>query len=244
MSMKQKEWTIAPLHVGSLTCDRSQILLMGPMGTSVEGAIMAWLLMNGDERILVDTGFGSLDTPDTRDRYRRTAEQTIDAQLARFSVKPENIRLVINTHLHIDHCGGNNEFENATFLVQKKELEYARHPLPLHRPAYNVGLEGIKFQLVDGDADVVPGVSVIFTPGHSPGSQSVVVETAKGPYVIAGDTIIHSESMAVPENDSFIPSPLYVDLREYYESLDRLKGLGAHIIPGHDMAVLKKRTYP
>ena len=242
--MTGRQWTIAPLVLATAVRDLSQVLLMAPMGTDVDGAVLAWLLMSGDEKILVDTGFGAMDTPDLMHNFSRTPEQSLGAQLARFNTAPEEIRLVVNTHLHIDHCGGNCFLPNARFLAQKSELEYARDPLPVHKPAYNVDLSCMNLELFEGDAEIAEGVRTTVTPGHSPGSQAVLVNTSKGLYVIAGDTITHYLSMDVPEGTSFWPGPLYVGLREYYESLDRLRDLGGTILPGHDPLVLKQTAYP
>ncbi|MGD0919878.1 MAG: N-acyl homoserine lactonase family protein [Thermodesulfobacteriota bacterium] len=242
--MTARQWTVAPLVLATAVRDRSQVLLLGPLGFGVPGVVMAWLLVSGNEKILVDTGLGELDTAELKNDFGQSREQLMEPQLMRFDTAPQDIPLVINTHLHVDHCRGNGYFKNARFLVQKREFEYARNPLPVHRPAYHVDLTGMKFELLDGDAQVAPGINVILTPGHSPGSQAVVVETAEGRYVIAGDTITHYENMAVPDGDSFWPGPLYVDLREFYQSLDRLKNLGGIILPGHDPLVLKRKTYP
>jgi N-acyl homoserine lactone hydrolase len=102
----------------------------------------------------------------------------------------------------------------------------------------------MKFEYLDGDADVASGIKVILTPGHSLGSQAVLVETTQSTYIIAGDTITHFEQMSIPGSDSFWPGAVYVDLRQYYESLDRLKKLPGFILPGHDMLVLKQNVYP
>jgi N-acyl homoserine lactone hydrolase len=243
-TMPGKQWTIAPLVLATAVRDLSQVILMAPIGTGVPGAVLAWLLQSGDEKILVDTGFGAMDTPDLKDNFGRTPEQSIEAQLARFGTTPREIRLVINTHLHVDHCGGNCFLPNARFLAQKSELEYARDPLPVHKPAYDVDLPHMDLELVEGDTEIADGVKTILTPGHSPGSQAVIINTAKGLYIIAGDTITHYLSVEVPEGTPFLPGPLYVDLREYYESLDRLRGLGGIILPGHDPLVLKQAVYP
>jgi len=243
--MTHHQWTIAPLILATAVRDKSQSLLYRDVGVKLEGAVLAWVLMSGKEKILVDTGAcGPAKTPEFYRRYSQTPEQTMEAQLMRFDASTDEITTVINTHLHLDHCCGNVLFKNARFLVQKREMEYARNPLPIHKPAYAVQLAGINFELLDGDADVVPGVKVILTPGHSPGSQTVLVQTTEGLYIIAGDNIPHFENMAVPDNDPFWPSAIYVDLREYYESLDRLKSLGGFVLPGHDLLVLKKNVYP
>ncbi len=156
-----------------------------------------------------------MDTPDLESNFSRTPEQTLEAQLNKFGTTPEKIRLVVNTHLHVDHCGGNCFLPNARFVAQKRELAYALNPLPVHRPAYDLDLSRMELDLIDGDAEIVDGIRVTPTPGHSPGSQAVLVDTEKGLFVIAGDTITHYLSMDVPKGTSFLPGPLYVDLREY-----------------------------
>jgi N-acyl homoserine lactone hydrolase len=241
--MAGRKWTIAPLVLATAVTDLSQVVLMAPVGTGVDGAVLAWLLRSGDEMILVDAGLGPTK-PDERIVFNRTPDQSIEAQLARFNIAPFAIRLVVNTHLHVDHCSGNCFLPNARFLVQKSELAYALDPLPVHRPAYDVDLSRMNFELLEGDTEIADGVRVTVTPGHSPGSQAVLVDTNQGPYVIAGDTITHYLSMDVPKGASFLPGPLYVDLKEYYETLDRLRDMGGTILPGHDPLVLKKATYP
>jgi len=242
--MAGKLWTIAPLVLATAVRDLSQVLLTAPIGTDVDGAVLAWLLRSGDDKILVDTGFGAMDTPDLMHNFSRTPEQSLESQLARFNIVAEEIRLVVNTHLHVDHCGGNRFLPNARFLAQKSESEYARDPLPVHRPAYDVDLSRMDLELLEGDAEITEGVRTVVTSGHSPGSQAVLVDTSGGLYVIAGDTITHYLNMDVPEGASFWPGPLYVGLREYYESLDRLRDLGGTILPGHDPRVLRQTLYP
>ena len=237
------EWTIAPLVLGTASVDTSLTLLHRDPGVPLPGAVLAWLLVGENMKILVDTGpFNPARGMDPL--FSQTSEQTLEAQLHRFDTSPAEIAMVINTHLHTDHCSGNAYFKNRRFLVQKSEIEYARDPLPVDRPAYAVELEGIDFQLLDGDTDIAPGLQLILTPGHTPGSQSVLVQTSQGLHIIAGDTIPHFANMAVPDNEPFWPSGAYIDLREYYRSLNRLKALRGFILPSHDLLVLKKALYP
>ncbi len=242
--MTRKKWTIAPLVLATAIRNISQVLLMSPPGGSVDGVVLAWLLRSGDEAVLVDTGFGSMEEEDLKGDFKRIPEHTLEAQLKRFDLAPEDIRLVVNTHLHLDHCAGNCLVPNARFVVQKSELEYARHPLAAHIQAYDVDLASMDLDVIDGETEITDGIRVIVTPGHSPGSQAVLVDTDDGLFVLAGDTIAHYVNMDVPVGASFWPGPLYVDLREYYESLDRLRDLGGTILPGHDPLALRQSVYP
>jgi N-acyl homoserine lactone hydrolase len=91
---------------------------------------------------------------------------------------------VINTHLHFDHCGGNRSFAGTPTYVQRAELEAAVAPDYLEEWVH---FDGESYVQVDGDAELYDGVSVLFTPGHSPGHQSVLVETDDGLVVLGGD---------------------------------------------------------
>ncbi len=243
--MRRDQWTIAPLVLAIGVVERSLTIFHRDHGIKKEGPVVAWLLTNGERKILVDTGiFGPTDASDRIGAFSRTPEQRMEVQLNRFSTSPKEIDLVINTHLHSDHCGGNGYFPGARFLLQKREMEYAKHPLPATGPEYDVEIKESSFELLDGDAEIAPGIRTILTPGHTLGSQAVLVDTASGLYVIAGDTVPHFENMEVPVDEPFWPTGIYIDLRELYESLHRLKSLGGFILPGHDMLVLKKNIYP
>lgn len=241
--MTSSQWTITPLILATGLVDRSMTLLYRDPGVKQEGPVISWLLEGNDMKILVDTGpagpFQAMD-----EIFHQTPEQKIESQLLRNGVSPDDISMIINTHLHTDHCSGNAYFNNIDCLVQRSEIEYAKNPLKVHEAAYNITLDGINFRLLDGDAEIAPGLQVIHTPGHSPGSQAVVVHTANGVYIIAGDTIPSYENTMVPDNEPFWPSGIFCDLKEYYLSLGRIKALGGFILPSHDISVLKKTSYP
>lgn len=241
--MMSDRWTILPLWLATGSVDKSMTLLYRDQGIKEEGPVLAWLLKSKNVKVLVDTGAVSPFRA-TDPYFTQAPDQTLEAQLGRFETTKGEITMIINTHLHTDHCAGNAYFDNVPCLVQEAEMAYAGNPLRVHKPAYDVQLKGFNFQLLDGDREIAPGLQVILTPGHSPGSQAVLVQTAKGLYVIAGDTIPTFENMEVPDDEPFWPSGLYVDLREYYQSLDRLKGLGGFVLPSHDMKVLNQTEYP
>jgi N-acyl homoserine lactone hydrolase len=128
-----------------------------------------------DGRILVDTGMID-STPE------------IDEQWSpRFSPEriPRDVALVINTHLHFDHCGGNRLFAGVPIYVQRIEREAAREP-DYTVPEW-VEFEGAQYVELDGEAEVAPGVRVLPAPGHTPGQQAVLVDTDDGLVVLAAD---------------------------------------------------------
>jgi N-acyl homoserine lactone hydrolase len=104
------------------------------------------------------------------------------------------VPIVVNTHLHWDHCSNNDLFPTARVMVQRRELDYAPRPVRWHSLTYEAGLSvepawtRVRHQLhpVDGDVEIAPGVSVVALPGHTPGSQGVLVEGADRRYLIAG----------------------------------------------------------
>ena len=125
--------------------------------------------------VLVDTGVGGRRTCWTTGAW--STARSPDA-LAELDMSPADIGLVINTHLHFDHCGQNAVFKHAPFYVQRAELD---PDAAGGGELYDwFGFMDARFELLDGDAEVLPGLEVITTPGHTSGHQCVVVRGAGG----------------------------------------------------------------
>jgi N-acyl homoserine lactone hydrolase len=99
------------------------------------------------------------------------------------------IDIVVNTHLHFDHCGGNHLFAGKPIYVQRRELEDARTLEAYTIPEW-VDAPDVEYRPVDGELELLPGVRLVPAPGHTDGSQIVVVENDGGSTVIAGDTAV------------------------------------------------------
>jgi N-acyl homoserine lactone hydrolase len=136
--------------------------------------VYAWAIRTSDGTILVDTGMTE-STPELDAQWHPTLLEWPPL---------DDVVLVINTHLHFDHCGGNKRFAGTPTYVQRLEHEASVEPGYLHDW---VAFEGADYRLLDGDAEIAPGVSVLFTPGHSVGHQAVVVEAEDGLTVLGGD---------------------------------------------------------
>jgi N-acyl homoserine lactone hydrolase len=140
-----------------------------------------------DARVLVDTGMTELH-PLVADMDPRLSPLSGQADF-----DPAGIDVVINTHLHFDHCGGNHLFSGRPIYVQRRELEDARSQDDY---TINEWLEapGVQYEPVDGERELLPGLRVVPAPGHTPGSQVVVVETGGRSVVVGGDmAIVHAD---------------------------------------------------
>ena len=144
------------------------------------------LIHAGGKRILVETGAGDKMNAKLRDIYGLDGP-FLDDGLRRYGVRPEDIDIVLDTHLHFDHCGGNTRvekdkivpaFPNARYIVQRGEFEHAMNPNERDRASYfpenYAPLEAAgMFSLLDGDREIAPGVEVIRLPGHTADMQGV-----------------------------------------------------------------------
>ena len=243
--------TIRALKVGKLVGQpKPTITYMRGWGETYDPTLLMFLIEGGESPILVDTGPSTVEAAWDLHRYRLVQEESerpLEA-LRAVGVELEDIRIVINTHLHWDHCSNNALFPHARFIVQRTELLYAVDPLEWNRVAFEKmpGVEPHWFstwgqiETVDGEATVAPGVSTVFLPGHTPGSQGVVVEADGGRYLIAGDCVPTYENWLGDERATHIPDGLYVDLNVYAESFRRIEALDCEVIPSHDAAVLER----
>ena len=207
----------------------------------LETPILSYYVTDGTNRIVVDTGGipadGVCHMP-----YYQEADETLDQKLLSMGVSLDSVNMVILTHLHWDHMSNNHLFPNAKFYVQKAELQYAVAPIPIHIPAYDLQLIfKTKYEILDGDEEIIPGLSVLLVPGHSPGSHCVIVDTEAGKYAIAGDFINQYECW---ESNPRICGNVHTDLVAYYESFKKLEKACDFILPGHDYKVLEHKVYP
>jgi N-acyl homoserine lactone hydrolase len=156
--------------------------LQGP-GTDEVWPVHGFVVTHPGGAVLVDTGVGG--PPDVLTDWRVVNTSAADA-LAELDLTPADIGLVINTHLHFDHCGQNAVFPHAAFYVQRTELERAKVESPELYDWFD--FMNAEFELLDGDAEILPGLSVITTPGHTVGHQSVLVASGDGTAdVLIGD---------------------------------------------------------
>jgi N-acyl homoserine lactone hydrolase len=146
-----------------------------------------------DGRVLVDTGMKELHplVADMDPRLRPWSEQ--DLVVA-------GIDMVVNTHLHFDHCGGNHLFPGKSIYVQRRELDDARSQADYTIREW-VEAPGVRYVPVDGELELLPGLRLLPAPGHTPGTQVVVVEAGERPLVVAGDAAVWFGELDEPQTE-------------------------------------------
>jgi len=221
------------LNEGFFTLDKSFLVYAKYQGQIYEAALKPLLIITEREKILVDTGIGGL--PESHRKFytvKRRPDQTIKAQLKKYGLEPKDIDVVINTHLHFDHCGNNASFPNAKFYVQAKELRYAYSPDRFQKAAYvRESFDvNVKYVPIQGKFQVADNVTVIPTPGHSIGHQSVIIRNKKRNYVYCGDAAPLLENL----EQRNIPGVLY-RADQALRSIDKLRTIkNAVYIYSHD----------
>jgi N-acyl homoserine lactone hydrolase len=176
--------------------------------------------------ILVDTGVGW--PTELVQEWKVVNRHAADA-LAEHDLSPADVRIVINSHLHFDHCGQNAVFKHAPFYIQRAELDRARRAETVTSQWFDFA--GARFELLDGDAQIAEGVRVVATPGHTVGHQSVIVDTPDGGAVMIGDAAYTSEIYRqVGDADLATWNGQYEDREAWSESLHMLHGMHPHAV--------------
>jgi N-acyl homoserine lactone hydrolase len=162
----------------------------------VEGELMpvyVHVIDHPEARVLVDTGMTEL--------HPRVVE-AFDPHLHPLSEQDfdlAGIDIVVNTHLHADHCGGNHLFAGRPIYVQRRELDDARSEEDyIHEW---VEAPGVRYEPVDGELELLPGLRLVPAPGHTRGLQVVVVETGGRPVVVGGDVAVWFGELDEPESE-------------------------------------------
>jgi N-acyl homoserine lactone hydrolase len=185
--------------------------LRGPDG--LEWPVHGFVVTHPGGAVLVDTGVGG---PDRLLSDWRVVNRSVADALSELDMTPDDIGLVINTHLHFDHCA---------FYVQRAEVSRARRE---SRELYDwFDFMNARFELLDGDTEVVPGLSVITTPGHTAGHQSVVVQATDGTsHVLIGDAA-YTPRLYLGPADEDLPPGQASDPAAWRDSLRRIRATGA-----------------
>jgi len=250
-------YTITPIIVATGPHrEASRFTYLNNFGNKISIPYVAWLIRGHDLNVLADTGCSA-------DAFKRHIKPTsgalmvggeqfddvvdvtpLDKGLAEHGLTTSDIDVLIQTHLDWDHCMGTPPFKRSKVLIQKDEIQdLPVHPLytRTHAPDYVYDeIRALDLQVVEGDHQIAEGLGVIYTPGHTAGGQSVVVNTGSGTHVITGLCTVKanyylSEEQKAELGYDVIPPGMHLDARVAYESVKRILQVGGeHVLANHD----------
>jgi glyoxylase-like metal-dependent hydrolase (beta-lactamase superfamily II) len=219
-------------------------------------ALRCLLVEHDDGPVLIDTGVGNKESEKFKEIYGvqnegRAGRTRLEDALAEVGHRPEDVRWVINTHLHFDHAGGNTfrdaggivaaSFPRARYVVQKGELDFARHTNERTAASYlSHNFETVTFTLLEGEAALLPGIRCVPTPGHVPYHQSVLVESGGEQVCFLADVVPTSAHLPLPWIMGYDVEPL-VTLESKRRLYARAEVEAWRLVFGHDPVVVAGR---
>ena len=235
-------YKIHPIVLGSKVFDKGMMTYQHDYGKGYTIPIYSWYLEGGEKNILVDTG--EMKPIQSEDRKKSIGGKiyTFEDGLSRWNLSPEKIDIVIHTHLHNDHCENDYKCINADFYVHQKELEHIHNPHPLDFRYLEDYIEDVEdngqIKIITEDLEILPGISVMHTPVHTPGGLTVFVDTEDGKAAITGFCVIMENFFPPKEIKAMemevIPPGTVVNAYEAYDIMLKVKNIADILIPLHE----------
>ena len=249
------KYTIKPILTGWQYLDKGlYATFRDGIGTILQHPVFAWLVEGGGHRYLVDTGMGSTEISQKfHHDGRQDPGTTIYEQLNKMGIDCDDIEAIIFTHLHWDHCYNMKVFKKARYFVGDVEYAFALDPIPPYWASYEhekAGLipsyKGCKFELVSGEKEVLDGITIVPTPGHSPGHIAVSINTEKGDYWIVGDLMLVRENLQpdLKHGWPLTPPGRFSNFVELWHSMEKAISRADYILMTHDITHLGVPVYP
>ncbi|MCP4756956.1 MAG: N-acyl homoserine lactonase family protein [Proteobacteria bacterium] len=235
-------YKIHPIVMGTKVFDKSMMTYQYGNGQEYTIAIYCWYIEGEKERILVDTGEAHPIRTESREKAIGGRIYTFEEGLAKWNLKPEEIDVVVHTHLHNDHCENDAKCTNAKIFVHEKELERINDPHPLDYRYDDTHIwdaeDNGQFEIVTGDMEILPGIGVMHTPAHTEGGLTVLVDTAAGKAAITGFCVI-KENFFPPKavqalEMEVVPPGTHVNVYQAYDILEKIKKTADILLPLHE----------
>lgn len=240
---------LALKYAGPLTSSVAKVLFDTDWDKRIERNYYIWVVQGEGKTVVIDCGV----RPAWAEQQNLHGYVSPAEVLRRIGIDAACVEHLVITHIHRDHVGGLELFPRAKVYVQRKEFDFwTMDPIAM-RPSFArvsdpVAVQGLgalrgseRLVLVDGDREILPGIKLLLTPGHTPALQSVAVATAKGLAVLTSDCAHVHRTFEMD-----MPSSMICDLPEWMRSLTKLRELVSGkldmLFPGHDVAM--RLNYP
>lgn len=243
-------YKIHPIVMGTKVFDKSMMTYQHGNGDEYTIPIYSWYIEGSDKKILVDTGEMSPIQSDQRQKAIGGKIYTFEQGLERWDLKPEDIDIVIHTHLHNDHCENDYKCVNAQIVVHEKELARIHDPHALDFRYLEDYIEDVEengqIKTVSKDVEIVPGIRLMHTPVHTDGGMSVIISTGSGTAVITGFCVIKENFNPPLEIKAMemevIPPGTVVNVYESYDIMMKIKKMADILLPLHEPEFASKDT--
>ncbi|MCU0599174.1 MAG: N-acyl homoserine lactonase family protein [Desulfobacterales bacterium] len=246
------QYIIHPIVMGTKIFDKGMMTFQHDYGKPYTIPIYCWYLEGGDQKILVDTGELQPIMSEDREKSIGGKIYTFEEGLSQWDLKPEDIDIVIHTHLHNDHCENDYKCVNAKFYIHENELKRIHDPHPLdfrYLEDYISEIEANgQIEAIHSDREIVSGVSVMHTPVHTDGGLTVLVNTAKGIAAITGFCVI-KENFYPPKEIlamemEVIPPGTHVNTYAAYDTMKKVKEIADILLPLHEPEFASQASIP
>jgi glyoxylase-like metal-dependent hydrolase (beta-lactamase superfamily II) len=234
------EYSITALKLGNIGSSAAGMYKGGSPDLSIDVPVWGVAVEGNGLRILIDSGIENPAQWNFSVELWQESDETLERALAEIGWSATSVDIVINTHLHFDHASNNRALRNAQIVVSRTEWDYALDPVEHQRQLY-------RYQWMDGSVtcgsyilvtedfyQVVPGVTLIQTPGHTPGHQSVLVYTAEGTLCVTGDAACLTDNFSTPA----APGDT-TDTDQALQSIEKIRGLCDRVLMNHDPTLKK-----
>ena len=245
-------YEIKVLDLIDIEVEASFLVLAHKIGNVTRAKCWSYLILGGEDAILVDTGVSS---PEILGRLGMTGfvegDQGLESQLAKHGVSTGDVRYVLHTHTHIDHAGQDDRFPGATVIMNRRELEYSasglmgaqyppeyvkHHIDRLHKPG---ALRLLDLEL-SGPDEILPEIVCEVAGGHTEGSMNILVETTEGTACICGDIVYDVQNSLVEpyhvmlECEPQVTGNHGLAKRQERAAIKKALNSGRFLLTGHD----------
>jgi N-acyl homoserine lactone hydrolase len=235
------EYKIYPILTCKTTADKGLLTYRNYYGEKVASPAFAWLVKGESGAFLIDTGCSIKEAEKLSPVFVGEEGPPIEHSLEKMGILTTDIETIILTHMHIDHFLNAKKFPNAKIIVQEEELKFAMNPHPVFSKSYKKDwYRGLNFKTISGDVEILPDVEIILTPGHTPGTQSISINTNRGKFVICG---FCSSDDNFRDDGDIVPG-IHTDIFQAYDSMIKIRKLGSTIIPLHSPRYLSTDSIP
>ena len=229
-------YSVTPILTGVRSPDQGIMTYQQGYGKRIWLPIWVFLIQGEGKNILVDTGLDENEffVPDEFEKETGLVAKSLVEGLADHNLNPKDINIVINTHLHDDHCGNNALFPNATFYVHKEELAFCKSPHPIDHRYDEYFIEETDFVEIQDDTEIMPGIDAVVSPGHTVGCLSILVDTGQGKVAITG-FCCNKENF--PDNGPAVCPGVHIDAMAAWDSIQKIKDMDVTIMPMHELTI-------